>query len=98
MTSIALFTSNKLKNDTSKKENIKLIIENTAVVNKANESILALLKETAILRDNLMKEYTKCLSAFGKDFTSLSEEMQLSLGSLVNNTLAIACLIEKGIE
>lgn len=98
LASITLFTINKFKLSKQKKEEIEAIKQNTHETLIISEKIKVFIDETTMLRDQLNQMYGDSLHEFGKDFMSLSEERQLQLGALVNNTKALAFSLGKSIE
>ncbi|SDB54284.1 hypothetical protein [Butyrivibrio sp. INlla16] len=97
LASIALFTNKKIRLEKQKKEEIESVLRNTESLKEVDEKIKSLLDQTESLRDSVNAQYGKCLSSFEKDFTSISEESQMALGTLVNETKALAALLEKGV-
>jgi len=98
LASITLFTINKFKLSKQKKKEIESIKQNTHETLIISEKIKVFIDETTMLRDRLNQMYGDSLREFGKDFMSLSEERQLQLGALVNNTKALAFSLGKSIE
>jgi hypothetical protein len=97
LSSIVLFSLNKMKLDKKKKEEIEAVKNNTVSAKKVAAQIQVLLDEVNELRDRLNQQYHSCLTDYGKDFLSISREHQIQLGVLVNNTKAIAASLSKGI-
>ena len=97
LSSIVLFSLNKMKLDKKKKEEIEAVKNNTLAAQKVAAQIQVLLDEVNELRDRLNQQYHSCLTDYGKDFLSISREHQIQLGVLVNNTKAIAASLSKGI-
>ncbi|WP_051206096.1 hypothetical protein [Butyrivibrio sp. FC2001] len=98
LTSIILFANKKVKIEKEKKEEIQAVLNNTASLRETDEKIKLLLEQTEQLRESVNLLYGKALNAFGRDFLSLSEELKMQLGSLVNETKALASLLEKGVD
>ena len=98
LTSIVLFANKKAKLDKEKKEEIQSVLANTASLKVIDEKIKLLLDQTEQLRESVNSMYGKCLISFGRDFLSLTDEAQTQLGTLVNETKALAALLEKGVE
>ena len=65
---------------------------------ETDEKIKLLLEQTDHLRESVNLMYGKTLNAFGRDFLSLPEELNIQLGTLVNETKALASLLGKGVE
>ena len=96
LTSILLFASKKGKLNKKNEEIIK-VKENTEAVKEAGARVGAIASQTISLRNELNEMYQKSLSMFDCDFLSLSEEQQMSLGTLVNNTKSLSALLETNI-
>ena len=97
LTSVVLFTKKKMKSTKEKMEEIEKIKTNTEALKESTTSLKDLLDRTIILREKMMKQYSECMSAFGKDFESMSEANQMQLITLVNNTKAIASTLDNNI-
>lgn len=97
LTSIVLFTKKKMKTNKEKKEEIEKVKSNTASVKETAERIKVIFDETNALRGQLSEQYNSCLSSFGKNFIDISEEQQLHLGTLVNNTKSLAVTLGKSL-
>ena len=97
LTSVVLFTKKKMKSTKEKMEEIEKIKTNTEALKESTTSLKDLLDRTIILREKMMKQYSECMSAFGKDFQSMSEANQMQLITLVNNTKAIASTLDNNI-
>ena len=93
LTSIALFVNGKHKRDEEKQEEINSVLKNTYKIRITRQKLEGLYKLTYSTRDNLMEQYISCMDLFGKDYILLSEEKQLALGTLVNNTKSLAILL-----
>ena len=98
LTSIVLFSNNKLKLNEKKKEEIEAVRKNTALIKKTHANIKILLAETIQLRTGLHGYYLDCLMLHSSDFTRLSPALQMKLGALVNNTKALAASLGKTIS
>lgn len=97
LTSIILLSNNKRKIDKEKKDEIEKIKTNTGKIVEQSNSIKILLEENNALYVNIVKNYQKALYIFNMDHTIMKEEDKFLLGSIVNETKAIAKSIEKGI-
>ena len=97
LSSIVLFSMNKLKMDKQKQEEIKSVAENTNVVQKTSAQIQTLLDEVLAWRENLGQQYEACLLGYGRNFMELPNDLQVRLGALVNNTKALSVLLGKSI-
>ncbi len=94
-TSVALFANKKLKLNKEKKEAIESIKHNTLLVKIIREKIRHTLGETESLRESVFDTYRYCVQFFNQDFMSLTEEDKIRLGTLVNETKALALSISK---
>jgi hypothetical protein len=63
-----------------------------------DEAILALLKQTADIREKVSLNYLDCLRLFEGDYNSFSEGEKLKLGSMVNLTKSLSVLYQKQIK
>ena len=97
LTSIILLSNNKRKIDKEKKDEIEKIKTNTGKIVEQSNSIKILLEENNALYVNIVKNYQKALYIFNMNYTIMKEEDKFLLGSIVNETKAIAKSIEKGI-
>ena len=98
LSSIVLFSLNKLQLGKKKKEEIESVKNNTVTAQKVAAQLQGLLDEITALRDGLSQQYNVCLADYGKDFMSISRERQLQLGTLVNNTKTLATSLGKTIQ
>ena len=98
LSSIVLFSVKKIKLNKKKKEEIEAVKKNTGATQKMTANIQELLDEVIGLRDRLNQQYNECLSVFGKDFVSINVDWQMQLGTLVNNTKALAASLGKSIQ
>lgn len=98
LTSITLFTIKKIKLDKQKKEEIDAVKKNTNTTKVTAAKIQEIIDETEALYQKLTELYDSNIASYGSDFLSLSEEQQMSLAALVNNTKALAVTLEKNIE
>ncbi len=98
LASITLFTVNKFKINKQKKEEIEAVKKNTNDTRILAEKVQELIDEDSLLREKLSCMYSDALHEFGKDFMSIPEDRQMMLGTLVNNTKALAASLSKGVE
>ena len=98
LSSILLFTKNRMKRNKEKNEEIESVKENTERVKEIDEKIGALLDETMSMEKGLKKSYVDCLGLFGKDYTQFSEEQKKQLGHLITNTRSLSAMFAKTIE
>ncbi|MCC8152619.1 MAG: hypothetical protein LIO96_14580 [Lachnospiraceae bacterium] len=68
------------------------------MVRESAGRIKLILDETIALRESVNAQYQKCMGLFSKNFLEISEEYQMNLGSLVNESKALAYLLEKEVE
>ncbi len=97
LTTVVLFTRKKMKSTKEKIEEIEKVKTNTELIKESSLGLKDLLDKTNTLRDNLMAQYSECMSTFGRDFESLSEADQKRLITLVNNTKAITATLDNNI-
>ena len=97
LTSVVLFSSNKLKMYEKKKEEIETVRKNTTSVKETSAKVKALLNETVKLRQLLNECYIDCISLHNSNFASLSYSKQMKLGTLVNNAKALSVSLAKTI-
>ena len=98
LASIIILNRKKIKIKKEKIEEIERIELNTQKVKETSQKIKLLLEENKELYNNINSNYRKALYVFNKDYITINDENRLLLGSIVNETKAIAKLIEKGIE
>lgn len=79
-------------------EEAKKIARYRASVVNSNEKIHNLLDETETLYFELNGQYNNLAYLKNENFTSLSSDVQIQLGTLVNNTLSLAELLNKTVE
>lgn len=98
LSSIILFSKKRAKLNKEKNEEIEEVKENIEAVKEMDAKINAILTDTEAIRNGLNSMYSSCLPMFGKDYTSLTGEQKLSLGSLVNNTKTLSALFGRTVE
>ena len=98
LTSIIILSKNKRKIDKEKRDEIEKIKVNTQKIVETSNKIKILLEENKALCTSITKNYKKALYVFNKDYKIIGDEDKLILGSIVNETKAIAKSIEKGID
>ena len=98
LTSIIILSKNKRKIDKEKRDEIEKIKVNTQKIVETSNKIKILLEENKALCTSITKNYKKALYVFNKDYKIIGDEDKLLLGSIVNETKAIAKSIEKGID
>ena len=95
LTSIVLFTSKKTKLNKEKNAEIESVKKNTVMIKEIDAQISQILRETIDVRTGLNGAYMLCLSMYGKDYNTFSDEQKKSLGSLVNFTKTLSALFGK---
>ena len=95
LTSIVLFTSKKTKLNKEKNAEIESVKKNTVMIKEIDAQISQILRETIDVRTGLNGAYMLCLSMYGKDYNTFSDEQKKSLGSLVNFTKTLSALFSK---
>ena len=98
LTSIVLFSKKKSDQYEKKNEEIKKVKKNTASLKKLSLEIQLLLDEVTALRNELNDYTLGCVSFYNKNFNSLSYEDQMKLGTIVNNTKALASSLGKTVS
>lgn len=98
LVSIALFAKKKFENREAREAALTALKRNTALVERMDAQIDALLQRTTTLRGMLMTSYSERLDSFGADFRALSTAQQSQLAALVNNTKSCAVLLSERIE
>lgn len=98
LSSILIFSKKRVKLNREKNEEIEAVKENTEKVKEIDASIAKILKETTKIADGVKREYNACLSAYGCDYTKLSDEMKKHLGAMVNNTKALSAMFDKTVN
>ena len=95
LTSIVLFTSKKTKLNKEKNAEIESVKKNTVMIKEIDAQISQILRGTIDVRTGLNGAYMLCLSMYGKDYNTFSDEQKKSLGSLVNFTKTLSALFGK---
>ena len=98
LSSVVLFGVNKMQLDKKKKEEIEAVKKNTNEIQKIDAQIRCLIDEVVSLWDKMNQQYSDCLVNFGCDFRSISQEHQMQLGALVNNTKSLAVSLSKSVQ
>ena len=97
LSSILLFTSKKAKLNKQKNEEIQAVKKNIEAIRELDEEIGLILSETAGIRTSLNDMLIKALSLFGADYLTFDDSQKQLLGTLVNNTKALAAMFEKSV-
>jgi hypothetical protein len=98
LTSIVLFERRELKLKKQKQEELLEIKANTERIAEVNAKIESLLDKTSDLRTQLSEALKEAMPLYGRDYTKLSDEEQMRLGSIVNNAKSLSGLLAQGIE
>lgn len=96
-TGITVGIKNKKIADAAMAEAKKMTIA-SAMLKATGVKIDDLHEKTMILKDALQAMYQNNIQYLNADYTALSESAKLSLGTLVNNTLSLAALLNKVVE
>jgi len=95
LSSILLFAKKKTKLNKEKNAEIESVKNNTERVKELDASINNILTETVDIMNGLKKNYTECLTGFGRDYMDFTDEEKVCLGALVNNTKALSAMFDK---
>ena len=98
LTSVVLFTKKKHEIAERKQEELLAIKRNTEELREISIVIAALLAKTASLREGLTEQLKSTMRLFGADYRELSRDEILTLGALVNDTLALAKLLNERVD
>lgn len=97
LSSIIIFTAKKAKLNKQKNEEILALKENIEAVREMDAMIDIILKKTQKTREALNDLYTKALSLYQEDYSTINEEQKLLLGALVNNSKALSVMFTETI-
>ena len=95
LTSIVLFSKNKMKLAAEKSKQIESIRANTEAIKELDVDISAILDETVHLREGLAKKFMAALPLYNSDYRALSEQTTHALGDLVRDTRSLSTLFRK---
>lgn len=98
LTSIILFSKKRMKLNKEKNEEIEKVKKNIEIVKEMDAKINELLNRTIVIRTKLNTSYTDCLSVYGRDYLSISDNHKQALGALVNNTLTLSVMLDENVE
>lgn len=93
LASIALFTKKRIQTREEKNEELLAIKSNTEQLREMDAKIGALLDQTTSLKEALNESFVKSMRLAESDYNTLSEDEKMILGSLVNNTMSLASLL-----
>jgi hypothetical protein len=97
LTSIILYSKNKVQLNKEKAARIADIERNTESVKEIDEKLKVLLKNTHDIREGVNAAYQNCMPCYGKNYAGFSSEQKMMLGNLVNETKALSALFRKTI-
>ena len=98
LASVVLFANNKLKSNKEKAKEIASIKANTETLKELAANIHDLVEKTISLKNQLSEEYTNSLDYYNCNYAELKDNQKKELGALVNNTKALAALINTSIS
>lgn len=93
LTSVLLIWKKKMNTQESKKEEIARIKNCTESLEELKGKIDQIALETTSLRKSLKSQILSLQELNGRDYTSFSNEEQVRLGALVNNTKSLSALL-----
>lgn len=93
LASVTLFTRKRIKLHEEKNEELLAIKANTEQIREMDAKIGALLDQTISLREALDGPFVSSMHLAESDYTALTNEEKAILGALVNNTMALASLL-----
>lgn len=79
-------------------ENAKRVMREKESIDETSKQIEDLCKKTINLRESLANQMKEVSALHGADYSSLGEEQQILLGTVVNNSLSLASLLNTIIE
>lgn len=98
MSSIVIFSTQKVKLNNQKNKEITKVKDNTEKVKEIELQINQILSNTMQARSGLSESYKSCMKFYGVDYTSLNIFQKKQLGNLINNTKALSALFEKSVN
>ena len=93
LASVTLFTRKRIKLHEEKNEELLAIKANTEQIREMDAKIGALIDQTASLREALDGSFVSSMHLAGSDYTALTHDEKAMLDALVNNTMALASLL-----
>lgn len=97
LSSILIFTTKRTKLNKQKNEEIQAIKQNVEIVHEMDAKITQILEETVSIRNGLNDMLKTALPMFGEDYLTFGNEQKQILGTLINNTKALAAMFGKTI-
>ncbi len=98
LTSVVLFTKKKHEIAERKQEELAAIKRNAEELREVSATISALLFKTSSLREALTSKFKEVMGLYKSDYLRLGHDERLTLGALVNDTLALARLLNERVE
>lgn len=98
LASVILFANNKFKSNKKKMEEITSVKNNTESIKELTVKIHDISEKTVSLKNLLSEQYETSLKYYNCDYKSLKANQKKELGALVNNTKALANLINMTVE
>lgn len=98
LSSILLFASKKVKINKQKNEEIESVKANIEKVKEMDAQLQAILEQTTQIRNELNNSYMNCISMYGQNYLTFTDEQKIKLGALVNNTKSLSSMFTKTIE
>lgn len=95
LTSIVLFSKNKMKLNKEKTEEIESVKQNVEVIKEIDGQLLGILAMTRDVRDKLDENWRDCLPLFNRDYSEFQDDEKKKLGSVVNLAKSLSALYEK---
>lgn len=98
LTSVVLFTKKKRDIAGRKQEELLSIKRNTEELSELSAVISSLLAKTESLRGGIADRYKEAVRLYRADYRELARDARLELGALVNDTLALARLLNEKVD
>jgi len=98
LTSIVIFSKNRMKLNKEKNEEIENVKRNTERIKEMDGQILEILIQTSEIRTSLNDNFLDCLSMFNGNYTSFSDNDKYRLATLVNFTKSLSILYGKKVS
>lgn len=95
LTTIVLFSANKVKLNKQKNEEIESVKRNIEKIKEVDAEIAEILFSTNETRKGLSDLYMNCMSVYGADYSTLTDEKKMLLGSMINATKALSAMFDK---
>lgn len=95
LTSVVLFAKRKHDIMGKRQEELSALKTNTEEVREVDASIASLLARTSALREGLTNQLRDAMRYFDEDYRALDRDERLMLGAIVNDTTALAKLLNE---